>query len=121
MGQQQLLLILLVAVVVGIMTVVGITMFQEAQKESEKDAIRQDLFQSATLANAFFIKPKAMGGGGGSFTNITFQELGLDTASYNGYYFLIDRGTSQFRISATTLDRTDTLTATINQFGLTWN
>tara|TARA_R110002124_G_scaffold165010_2_gene332354 strand:- start:10599 stop:10964 length:366 start_codon:yes stop_codon:yes gene_type:complete len=121
MGQQQLLLTLLVAVVVGIMTVVAITMFQEAQKESEKDAIRQDLFQSATLANAFFIKPKAMGGGGGSFTNITFQELGLDTASYNGYYFDINTQSQSFQVSASTLDRSDTLTATIDRFGLTWN
>ncbi|MEO9887307.1 MAG: hypothetical protein ABJR05_15920 [Balneola sp.] len=121
MGQQQLLLILLVTVIVGIMTVVAITMFQEAQKESEKDAIRQDLLNSAGRAQAFYRKPLAMGGGGGSFVSISFNTLGLDTASYNGYYFNIDASKNSFQVSAATLDRSDTLTATINQFGLSWN
>tara|TARA_R110002049_G_scaffold304759_1_gene500334 strand:+ start:505 stop:870 length:366 start_codon:yes stop_codon:yes gene_type:complete len=121
MGQQQLLLVLLVTIVVGIMTVVAITMFQGAQNESEKVAIRQDLLSSATLANAYYKKPREMGGGGGSFVNISFNELGLDTASYNGYYFNINAQKDWFEISATTLDKVDTLTATINQFGLTWN
>jgi len=121
MGQQQLLLLLLVTVVVGIMTVVAIIWLQEAQKESEKDAIRQDLMNGASRAGAYYIKPLALGGGGGSFTNITFQELGLDTASYNGYYFDIVPESQSFKISASTLDRSDTLTATINRFGITWN
>lgn len=36
MGQQQLILILLVTVVVGIMTVVAITMFEDAHSDAEK-------------------------------------------------------------------------------------
>lgn len=103
------------------MTVVAITMFQEAQKESEKDAIRQDLMNGASRAGAYYAKPRALGGGGGSFASITFQELGLDTASYNGYYFDINTQSQSFQVSASTLDRSDTLTATINKFGLIWN
>ena len=97
MGQQQLIVMILVTVVVGIMTIVAITMFQEAQKDSEKTAIRQDLLNSASLAHTYYKKPAMLGGGGGSFQSQSFQ------------------------ISASTLDRSDTLTATINTVGLTWN
>ncbi|MEQ8579863.1 MAG: hypothetical protein RIC57_09005 [Balneola sp.] len=121
MGQQQLIVMILVTVVVGIMTVVAITMFQEAQKESEKSAIRQDLLDCSSMAIAYYKKPRELGGGGGSFLNITFNELGLDTASYNGYYFNIIAQSEQFQVSAATLDRSDTLTAVINQFGIIWN
>lgn len=55
------------------------------------------------------------------FLNITFGDLGLDTSSYNGYYFDIITQSQSFQISASTLDRSDTLTATINTVGLTWN
>mgnify|MGYP003126763854 CR=1 FL=1 len=61
------------------------------------------------------------GGGCGSFLNITFGDLGLDTSSYNGYYFDIITQSQSFQISASTSDRSDTLTATINTVGLTWN
>ena len=121
MGQQQLIVMILVTVVVGIMTVVAITMFQEAQKDSEKTAIRQDLLNGASLAYTYYKKPALLGGGGGSFLNITFTDLGLDTSSYNGYYFDIITQSQSFQVSASTLDRSDTLTATINTVGLTWN
>src|SRR5439155_373411 len=67
MGQQQLLLIILGVIIVGIAIAVGITMFSSASVQSNKDAIVNDLNNLAANAYQFRIRPTTMGGGGGSY------------------------------------------------------
>ena len=68
MGQQQLLLIILGVIIVGIAIAVGITMFSSSSVQSNKDAIINDLNNLAANAYQFRIRPTTMGGGGGSYT-----------------------------------------------------
>src|SRR5216684_5524943 len=68
MGQQQLLLIILGVIIVGIAIAVGITMFGSSSVQSNKDAIVNDLNNLAANAYQFRIRPGTMGGGGGNFT-----------------------------------------------------
>src|SRR6266853_2932074 len=68
MGQQQLLLIILGVIIVGIAIAVGISMFGSASVQSNKDAIVNDLNNLAADSYQFRIRPTTMGGGGGSFT-----------------------------------------------------
>src|SRR5713226_3779480 len=68
MGQQQLLLIILGVIIVGIAIAVGITMFSSASVQSNKDAIVNDLNNLAANAYQFRIRPTTMGGGGGKYT-----------------------------------------------------
>ena len=68
MGQQQLLLVILVTIIVGIATVVAINIFGTAAEQANQDAIRQDLLTAATNAQGIWSRPIMMGGVGGDFT-----------------------------------------------------
>jgi hypothetical protein len=68
MGQQQLLLIILGVIIVGIAIAVGITMFSSSSVQSNKDAIINDLNNLAANAYQFRVRPITMGGGSGSYT-----------------------------------------------------
>ncbi len=68
MGQQQLLLLVLGIVIVGLAVVVGIQAFGENQKKSNQDAMVNDGIRIASDAQAWALKPAAFGGGEGDFT-----------------------------------------------------
>ena len=82
MGQQQLLLIILGVIVVGIAVAVGITMFKDNAVSSNRDAVTNDLVNLAARAQQFFRRPTMLGGGQGSFTNLT--DLKMLTSMPNG-------------------------------------
>ena len=67
MGQQQLLLIVLGVIIVGIAVVVGINLFNANAEESAKDTIVSEATNLGAMAQQYFKKPTALGGGGNSF------------------------------------------------------
>lgn len=67
MGQQQLLLIVLGVIIVGIAVVVGINLFNANAEESTKDGIVSDCTNLGAMAQQFYKKPTSMGGGGNTF------------------------------------------------------
>jgi len=84
MGQQQLLLIVLGVIVVGIAVVVGINLFNANAVSANRDGVISDLNNLGSMAQQYFRKPTAMGGGGNTFTGFTVPAI-LDT-SPNGVY-----------------------------------
>ncbi len=80
MGQQQLLLLVLGIVIVGLAVVVGIQAFGENQKKSNQDALVNDGVRFASDAQAWALKPEAFGGGSGAFTGLTWQDLGYEVS-----------------------------------------
>ena len=68
MGQQQLLLIVLGVIVVGIAVVVGINLFNANAVSSNRDGVVSDLNNLGAMAQQFYKKPTSMGGGGNTFT-----------------------------------------------------
>ena len=69
MGQQQLLLIILGVIIVGIAIAVGISMFSSSSIQANKDALINDLNNLAANAYQYRIRPRTMGGGAGSYAN----------------------------------------------------
>ncbi len=67
MGQQQLLLIILGVIIVGIAIAVGLSLFTSQSIQSNKDAMINDINNLAANAYQFNIRPTSMGGGGGTF------------------------------------------------------
>jgi len=67
MGQQQLLLIVLGVIIVGIAIVVGINLFQAQAEESAKDSMIAAATNIGAMAQQYYKKPVTMGGGGGDF------------------------------------------------------
>jgi hypothetical protein len=68
MGQQQLLLIILGVIIVGIAIAVGLSLFSAQSVQSNRDAIINDLNNLAAQAYQFRIRPVSMGGGQGDYT-----------------------------------------------------
>ena len=83
MGQQQLLLLVLGIVIVGLAVVVGIQAFGENQKKANADALVNDGVRIASDAQAWALKPKAFGGPADTETigDVTFAKLGYETAT----------------------------------------
>lgn len=101
MGQQQILLILLVTVIVAIATILAINTMQESHQEANYDAIRQKMMDATTLAQAYYRKNDMLGGGGGSFVNITLEELDIEANDENlAEFSLSDAGPSSITLTA---------------------
>ena len=81
MGQQQLLLIVLGVIIVGIAVVVGINVFTASSIEANKSALVADLQTIGSMAQQYYRKPTAMGGGGNTFTGWTVSPSLLRTAN----------------------------------------
>ena len=77
MGQQQLLLVILVTIIVGIATVVAINIFGQASDQANRDAVRQDLMGAAAQAQGIWARPEMMGGAARDFEGeaLTAAEL----------------------------------------------
>ena len=99
MGQQQLLLLVLGIVLVGLAVVVGISSFGENQRKASLDALVSDGIRIASDAQAWSLKPSAFGGGNGVPTNVTMTTLGYTNSSgiytnINGSYAMSATSTS---------------------------
>lgn len=86
MGQQQLLLLVLGIIIVGVAVAVGINMFSSSAVDANRDMVTSDLVNLASKAQQFYKKPVQMGGGGGDFNGFTLGTL--DQSNANGAYRL---------------------------------
>lgn len=84
MGQQQLLLIVLGVIIVGIAVVVGINVFTASSSQANRDAVISDMTNLAAMAQQYYRKPGALGGGGNTFTGWSIPTNLQSTA--NGSY-----------------------------------
>ncbi len=106
MGQQQLLLLVLGAIIVGLAIVVGINLFGQGAVKANEDAVRQDILSMMARAEEFYRKPTMLGGGGKSFSTLqTFDQLGYKydkNGEVTDTEFVNDNGTYTLLPSATT-------------------
>ena len=92
MGQQQLLLIILGVIIVGIAIAVGLSMFTAQSVGANRDAIIADITNMAANAYQYRIRPTSMGGGGGQYTGYTIPSS--LTSNENGSYTISTAGSS---------------------------
>ncbi len=71
MGQQQLLLIILGVIIVGIAIAVGIAQFGAHSTQANKDGVTSSLVNLSANAYQYRIRPTTMGGGGNSYAGYT--------------------------------------------------
>ncbi|MBS3742547.1 MAG: hypothetical protein KGY74_10540, partial [Candidatus Cloacimonetes bacterium] len=103
MGTQQILLIVLSVIIVGIAVAVGITMFQSQAVNQNRQAIIADMNNMASEAMAYYKTPTSHGGAGSpsgwNATDVTLGDLeswlsykdwtsATDFETDNGYYAL---------------------------------
>ena len=84
MGQQQLLLIILGVIIVGIAIAVGLSLFSAQSIQANRDAMVNDLNNLAANAYQYRVRPASMGGGGNTYTGYTIPSKmsSNDNATY---------------------------------------
>lgn len=141
MGQQQLLLVILVTIIVGIATVVAINTFSSSADSANLDAVRNDVAAIAAAAQGYYLKPTMLGGGGNTFTGVTFNTIAfagdstssdfLTATNSNGKYVISSVGATSFVVTShpasritggVTLSATasNTLAATVSESTISW-
>jgi hypothetical protein len=88
MGTQQLLLIIVGVVLIGIMVMIGVFMFRDQAAATNRDALSNDLVHFASGAQKYYRRPPMMGGGGSSFDGLTLTNLTSKPRNANGTYQL---------------------------------
>jgi hypothetical protein len=88
MGQQQLLLVILGTIIVGIAITVGLTIFKANAVESSRTAMINDLGYYAMRARQMYYKPKNLGGMNRDFRGITLNMLTTLSENENGRYYI---------------------------------
>jgi len=107
MGTQQLLLIVLGVIIVGIAVVVGINIFGSNAEQANKDALTQDCLRIAAAAQGFYRKPTMLGGGNNDFTGITIEDCGMSAditgngTNVNGTYALSGASPTALTVTGT--------------------
>jgi len=88
MGQQQLLLLVLATVIVGLATVAGIQAFEQGSVRANQDALTQTAVKIASDIQAKAKEPSQFGGYDGNLTgspaakgNVSLSALGYETSS----------------------------------------
>ena len=122
MGTQQLLLIVLGVILVGIAIAVGtVPIFERAMMQSNKDAVTQDCLKLAAGAQGYFRRPRLYAGGDNSFTNIGIANAGMaDDGNGNGHNangtYTVDgsNGTTCVIVGASNEDPSSTVTVVVH-------
>jgi len=117
MGQQQLLLIVLGVIIVGVAIVVGINMFSQGAINAEADRLVQEVNAVGANAAAYWRKPIQMGGGGRTFTGVTLEDLGAQDSTANTKLTLTSTDVL-ITLTALGLSEGVTVEATINEDGV---
>lgn len=115
MGQQQLLLIILGVIIVGIAIAVGLSLFTAQSIQSNRDAIINDLNNLAAQAYQFRIRPQSMGGGQGDYT--TFAIPTKMKTNENGTYSSSPSQNSIVFTAVSAQNASNSVTVTIDSFG----
>lgn len=113
MGQKEIFILIVGVIIAGIGILFSISLFTDASMSANNYAVRQDLASIASSAQAYYKKPRMLGGGGKSFQNIDFYHIvfnqvsfpydsifdnGINAVNENGFYRIVRRDTQSVRI-----------------------
>jgi hypothetical protein len=115
MGQQQLLLIILGVIIVGIAIAVGLSLFSAQSIQANKDAMINDINNISAHAYQFKIRPSSMGGGNGAYTNYGIP-VKMAT-NENGTYAATPSAASVTLLATSRQNSTNTITVVVDSDG----
>jgi hypothetical protein len=96
---QQLLLLTLVALLVGIAIFAGLRTSQETMHQVNEYGVVQEAITIASYAQAWCLKPVNIGGGGGSFEEFTLAAINHKPNSVNGRFEISEVQAESFRLT----------------------
>jgi hypothetical protein len=115
MGQQQLLLLVITSVIVGIALVIGIEVFGSSMAKSNEDSIRHDIIEISSRLQEYYRKPSILGGGGHNFpVSLNFDDLSYQGDNQTGNTFENSNGTFTLSVESNVV----TITGEGNETGV---
>jgi type II secretory pathway pseudopilin PulG len=116
MGQQQLLLVIVGVIIVGLAIAVGIGLFSAQAVSNNRDAMIHDLNMIAQSAYQYRISIRQLGGGEGNYSNYVIPPQMADNS--NGRYTILDAQVNTIDMKGISVaDSSNTITATIDSNG----
>jgi hypothetical protein len=99
LGQQQILLIVLGIIVVGIAIAISIQLFKQGAIDNKRDLLVNECNSLASIAIGYYKKPKEFGGGGRSF--LGWQIPSSMTSTTTGNYAITNVQQHELEITGT--------------------
>jgi len=99
MGQQQLLMIVLAIIIVGLAIAVSISLFRSNAIEGKRDILIEETSSLAAMAIQYYKKPEMLGGGSNSFAGWSIPHQMDQTA--NGSFMITSHTANQVTITGT--------------------
>jgi len=106
MGQQQLLLLLLSAIVVGLAIVIGMEMFSQNALMATRDLVRHGVLEAAVRSQAWYRFPLRNGGGGRSFDGFDLDKIHFASPTIRGQFVVSSVAVGGFRLTGSVDDDT---------------
>lgn len=104
MGQQQLLLIILGVIIVGVAIQVGVSMFSSQSIKANQDAILLDLTNLAADVYQYKIRPTIMGGGNGTYAGYVISATGpWGVENPNATYSILTQTNTELKLKAASI------------------
>jgi len=82
-GQQQILLIVLALIIVGVAIAISVQLFRANAIEAKRDILVEETTYLGTMAIQYFKKPTELGGGNQDFTGWQIPSQMIQTANGN--------------------------------------
>ena len=119
MGQQQILLIAFLTIILSVAVVVGMNVYAIGSLNSELDALIIDVNSVAASATSYWRMPVALGGGARSFEGVSdVSSFDSELSNMNSTFVLSSVMTNQFVLTATSANKGIIVVATITQHGV---
>ncbi|HEY9164985.1 MAG TPA: hypothetical protein VIS48_02360 [Candidatus Kryptonia bacterium] len=100
MGTQQLLFLILVAIIVAVAISLAIIYFKSNQQETEINEVINELNHVSVTAQGWYRKPTQMGGGNGSFDGFTFMSISQPDSTDLAKYQIVSTGGNLLKLEA---------------------
>ncbi|MDZ7292948.1 MAG: hypothetical protein ONB44_13140 [candidate division KSB1 bacterium] len=96
---QQKFLLVLSTIIVGMAIVAGFKTSQESLLMADQYGVMQEALIIAGRAQAWYLTPTELGGGGGSFARLTLAAINYDSVNVYGTFSLSDRQEKSIRVT----------------------
>lgn len=116
MGQQQLLLVIVGVIIVGLAIAVGIALFAAQSISSNRDAMINDMTHLAMVAYQYRVSLRTMGGGEGDYS--AFLIPVPMRSNNNGAYSITDAQVNELTLRGVSVnDSTNSIVVTVDANG----
>jgi hypothetical protein len=96
---QQLILLTLVALLIGVALLAGLETSQDSLRQANEFAVVHEAMTIVGYAQAWYRRPKWLGGGGGSFSDFTLEVIRYNAVSVNGHFIVSEQKERSFRLT----------------------